>query len=135
MYYKIYQHQIKELTINSQSRFKDLCQLLHIKGQCFTRFVTNQQNELLATAVYFIDNKRIYNVMNTTTLKGRKTEANYFLIAQVLREWAGNNLLFDLEGSEIPGVALFYEKFGASLQPYFHWHLNRLPLALRWIKR
>ena len=73
--------------------------------------------------------------MNTTTLKGRKTEANYFLIAQVLREWAGNDLLFDFEGSEIPGVALFYEKFGAQLQPYFHWHHNQLPPLLKWIKR
>ena len=135
IYFKNYQHKIKELTIDSQSRFKDLCQLLHNKGQCFTRFVTNQQNELLATAVYFIDNTRIYNVMNTTTLKGRKTEANYFLIAQVLREWAGNDLLFDFEGSEIPGVALFYEKFGAQLQPYFHWHHNQLPPLLKWIKR
>ncbi len=74
-------------------------------------------------------------MMNTTTQKGRDEEANHFLLDKVIKEFAGQPLLFDFEGSDLPGVREFYEKFGAINQPYFHYHYNGLSWPLRLLKR
>ncbi len=118
----------------SYTRFASLCETLYKQGQCITRTVTDKQ-EVLSTAVLLKDEKRIYNIMNATTARGRLKEANYFLFDQLIHEFSGTPILLDFEGSDLPGVRNFYEKFGAISQPYFYYHLNRLPWPLRFLKR
>lgn len=115
--------------------FHRLCLLLHRKQQCLVRAVSDENGHILSAALLLKDGKRIYNVMNTTTQEGRNKEANHFLLDQIIREFAGQPLLFDFEGSELPGVRAFYEKFGAVSQPYFHYHYNGLLWPLRLLKR
>jgi hypothetical protein len=81
------------------------------------------------------DEKRIYNIASSTLPKGRTLEANHYLFDRLIHEFAGQNLILDFEGSDLPGVARFYEKFGSANQPYFFWKSNRLPAVLRWWKR
>lgn len=116
-------------------RFQLLCEGLQQKEQCLVRSVSDQQGELLAIALLLKDNRRIYNLMNTTLPAGRHQEANHWLIDQIIQEFSSQPLLFDMEGSELPGVKNFYESFGAVAQPYFHYHYNQLPWPLRWLKR
>jgi hypothetical protein len=73
--------------------------------------------------------------MNSTTPDGRKKEANHFLLDQVIKEFAGKPLIFDFEGSDVPGIKSFYEKFGAINQPYYSLHFNLLPAPFKWLKR
>jgi hypothetical protein len=77
----------------------------------------------------------LYNLMNSTTNAGRKTGANHFLFDEIFKEFAASNLVFDFEGSDIPGVKIFYEKFGAANQPYYRLHFNKLPPLIKWIKQ
>ncbi len=114
--------------------FMQLCLLLVQKKQCIIRSVQDDNNAVLATAVLLKDNKRIYNVMNTTTLEGRNKEANHYLLDQIIREFSGQLLLFDFEGSSLPGVKAFYEKFGAENEPYFHYHFNHLPWPIHLLR-
>jgi hypothetical protein len=116
------------------ANFLQLCLLFFEKKQCFIRNVQDDKNEILATAVLLKDNKRIYNIMNTTALEGRKKEANHFLLDQIIREFSGQLLLFDFEGSTLPGVRAFYEKFGSVNQPYYHYHYNHLPWPIHLLK-
>ena len=90
---------------------------------------------IVAAALLLKDNKRIYNIMNVVTEEGRKKEANYFLMNNIIQEFAGTELIFDLEGSDLPGVKSFYQKFGAINQPYFHWHFNDLPWYIKLVKK
>jgi hypothetical protein len=62
-------------------------------------------------------------------------EANHFLFDQLIREFAGQDLILDFEGSDLPGVARFYQKFGPQNQPFSFWKSNRLPAVMRWWKK
>jgi len=112
-------------------KLKNVCSYalkLHmLKG----RKITNTDNELLAAALLLQDEKRMYNILNITTETGRKTEANHFLLDSIIREFSGQELLFDFEGSDVPGVKRFYESFGAMNQPYYMIRYNALPWPVR----
>ena len=124
MYQDHYKIRLKKTREKDYTHFRNLCKTLETAGRCFARTARNQHNEILAFAVFLKDEKRIYNIMNTTTAEGRDKEANHFLLNRVLHEFAGQALLFDFEGSELSGVREFYENFGPVNQPYFHYHYN-----------
>jgi len=130
-----YSDRVQHVTENDYKNFDKLCFSLHEKQQCLTRTANDETNTVLSTALFLKDGKRIYHLLNATTQEGRNKEANHFLLDQVIREFAGQSLLLDFEGSELPGVRAFYEKFGAVNQPYFHYHYNGLPWPLRILKR
>lgn len=134
-YISSYKERFNHVTARDYNNFKNLCFHLQEQNRCFTKKVVTKEGALLSIGLFLEDAKRIYNIMNTTTAKGRGSEANHFLLDAVIREYAGRELLFDFEGSDLPGVRNFYEKFGAVNQPYFHFHFNKLPPVLRWFKR
>jgi len=135
LYKDLYQQRMLHVSNDDFENFKKLCAHLSSDNNVVVRNVCNAKNELLATTLLLKDERRLYNIMNSTTIEGRKTEANHFLFDNILREFAGNNLLFDFEGSDILGVKSFYEKFGAINQPYYKLHFNHLPFPLNFLKR
>lgn len=135
MYRHLYEEDLKNL---SESDYKNLVQLTkNLSGQnlCLARKIINKSGETISIVLLLKDKKRLYNIINATDSEGRKTEANYFLYAQVMDEFAGKGLLLDLEGSEIPGVKSFYKKLGAIDQPYYRMHINNLPFPVKLFKR
>jgi hypothetical protein len=90
--------------------------------------------ELQASCVCFIDHRRVYFIMSTVTETGKFNQANHFLIHQLIREFAGQPMTLDFEGSDLPGVAEFYKGFGAVEQPYYFLKWNNLPWPLRLFK-
>ncbi len=126
---------ILHVTSHDYDRFENLCFLEKEKEQCFVRQVKNKSGEILSAAILLKDNRRIYNIINATTDEGKNSNANHFLMDKIIQEFAGKNLLFDFEGSNIAGVQNFYEMFGTLNQPYFHWHYNKLPFPLKLFKR
>ena len=117
------------------SNFIMLAEKLLQEGKAIVRHVTLQNGELLATGLFLKDQNRIYNLSSTTLPNGRTLEANHFLIDGLIKEFAGSGLTLDFEGSDLPGVARFYQKFSPINQPYFFWKSNRLPAVLRWWKK
>jgi len=118
--------------------FAAVCKKWLPEGKCFVREVRlreGNRDELLAIGLFLKDNNRIYNIASSTLPNGRTLEANHFLFDELIKEFAGQNLLLDFEGSDLPGVARFYQKFEPINQPYFFWKSNRLPAVLRWWKR
>jgi hypothetical protein len=115
-------------------KFGNLCSLLEQQQRCFARCIYNNSNQIMAVALLVRHEKRIYNMMNTTTPAGRNSEANHFLLDRIFHEFAGNDLIFDFEGSDLPGVKSFYEKFAPTSEPYFHLHFNRLPWPIKLLK-
>jgi len=134
-YREQYGSRMQQVQAADYQRFQLLGESLQQKEQCLVRSVRDQEGELLAIALLLKDNRRIYNLMNTTLPGGRNKEANHWLIDRIIQEFSGQPLLLDMEGSELPGVKNFYESFGAVAQPYFHYHDNRLPWPLRLLKR
>jgi len=59
----------------------------------------------------------------------------FLMFNELISEYAGTDKVLDFEGSEIPGVARFFKGFGAVKQHYYHLHINKLPLPIRWLKK
>lgn len=134
-YQKMYGSRMLQITNADYDNFKELCKKFYNTNNCFARQIVNNQNEILSIGLFLKDDFRIYNIANSTTDAGRQSEANHFLLDRLLNEFAETNLIFDFEGSDLPGVKQFYEKFGAINQPYFHWHFNELPALLKLLKK
>ncbi len=124
-------HHLKKVTEKDYLQFYSYCeQAIHDNQQCFTRAVLNEQKEILSIALLLRDNKRIYNLMNTTTTKGRAIASNHFLFNEIIKEFSEEPIWLDFEGSSLPGVQYFYKQFGTIEETYFTYHYNHLPFPL-----
>ena len=130
-----YSNRSANYTAIAFEQFKSFCFSPGKQVEVICRKVIDSDQQLLAIALFLKDNKRIYNMMNTTTERGRVVAANHFLLDAVIQEYASSDLLFDFEGSDIPGIQHFYKNFGAVQQNYQAIHINKLPLPLRWLKQ
>jgi hypothetical protein len=72
-------------------------------------------------AMYFVinDGRRVYYLIGAPSELGKKNKCIPFLINEIIKEYAGKNLLFDFEGSQIPSVAKFYQKFSPVIEYYY----------------
>jgi len=134
-YKKYNKEALQHVGLVDYNNLEKLLAILQQEEKVIVRKVVNDTSEILSIAVLLKDNKRFYNLINYTNNEGRQAEANYFLYDNILEEFAEKPMLFDFEGSDLPGVKNFYEKFGAVNEPYFHWHFNQLPFFLKWIKK
>jgi len=119
------------IAASNYQRLKEYCNtILKFNENCFTRAVINEQGDLLSSALFLKDEKRIYNIMNATSEMGRMEKANHLLFHQVIQEFSQKDLILDFEGSSIPGIKHFYEGFGCYEEVYYLWHYNKLPFPL-----
>ncbi len=129
-----YGSSIPHVSREQYNRFIKLCGMAAASGQVLIREIRGLNNELLAINLFLKDDRRIYNIMSTTMPNGRTLEANHVLLYEFIREFAGQRLILDLEGSDIAGIARFYRKFGAVDEPYFFLRFNKLPGWLKYLK-
>ncbi len=134
-YHMQYKSRMPQLTTANFHQWAGLMTAAALKGMVLCRKVVDQDNGLMAIALFLNDGRRLYNIMNSTTEAGRKSSANHLLLHQLIAEFAGSDLLLDFEGSDLPGVKAFYQNFGGENQPYLKVKYNALPWPLRLFKR
>ncbi|HRD57734.1 MAG TPA: hypothetical protein PK504_06775 [Ferruginibacter sp.] len=105
------------------------------QGVGLTVGLTNAEGQLVSAAFLGKDTKRIYYICAAPNEAGRNANAQHVLIDELIRKYAGSNLLFDFEGSDIPAVATFYKKFSPEIKMYPRVKINRLPFWIRWLKK
>jgi hypothetical protein len=114
--------------------FEILCRELLNRKMIFGREIKNKSGDLLSASIFFRDEYRIYNIMSVTLQKGRDQRAHFHLLDQLIMEFSAKDIVLDFEGSDIPGIAEFYRKFGSVYQPYPFLKFNHLPFLLRLFK-
>ena len=134
MYRDLYSNGIKNVSSGDYKNLITLTEILSPQNKCVARKIINKDGQTLSIVLLLKDKRRLYNIINATNSEGRKNEANYFLYAQIFNEFSGEGLLFDLEGSELPGVKKFYKKLGAIDQPYSRMKINNLPFPIKLMK-
>lgn len=134
LYQRYYGARISHVKNNDYENFASICDVASRDRSLICRQVLNNKNELLSQALLLKDKNRFYNLMNTTTETGRKASSNHFLIDSIIKEFSGQDLIFDFEGSDLPGVKNFYENFGATNQPYYTLKYNQLPWPFNKLK-
>jgi hypothetical protein len=115
-------------------RFRVLCNEMQQRGMIIVKEIRDEQGSLLTASIFFKDTRRIYNIMSVTLQKGREKRSHFLLLDQLIREFADKDLTLDFEGSEVPGIAEFYRKFGSVNQPYSFLKFNHLPFPIRFFK-
>jgi hypothetical protein len=135
LYRQLYSHRITQVSEQDYRNFSALCNYCEINNRLFVRSVTGPENTLLAMALFFKNEKRIYNILSSVTENGKKCSANHWLFDQLVQEFSGKEMVLDFEGSAIPGIKKFYENFGPHNEPYYFMRYNNLPAPLSWFKQ
>jgi lipid II:glycine glycyltransferase (peptidoglycan interpeptide bridge formation enzyme) len=116
-------------------RFRLLYQQLHREKKAITYGILSGKDALLASAVFFYSHSRAYYILVGNHPDGRTTGASHALIDAFIRDHAGQNIILDFEGSDIPNLALFYSGFGALEEKYAAIKNNNLPFYMKWLKK
>jgi len=82
----------------------------------FIAGATDSEGQLRAVGFFLHSHNRIINLLATSDQAARKLKCEY---------------IFDFEGSNVPSIAKFFSRFGASAQPYYHYQTERLP---KWLQ-
>lgn len=135
LFKKYYGSRVLNVKANDYKSFSNICADALEKQKLICREAISPTNELMSAALSLCDGKRLYNLMNVTTETGRRTEANHFLLSSIIREFSGQQLLLDFEGSDLPGVKSFYKNFGAANEPYYMIKYNKLPWPVNLFKK
>jgi len=97
--------------------------------------VYSQENELCAAVFFCRWKNRVIYLNAVSSKEGKAYRAMFFLIHHFCQSMAGSNLTLDFEGSVLPGIARFFEGFGATPEIYYRLHFNHLPFPLNLIKK
>jgi hypothetical protein len=135
MYRAAYGKKSERISEEEYSRLAALGDRCLKEGNGFSLGIQNPQGDLLAAAFFGKDNKRIYYILGAPSQQGRRSNAVHSLIDEVIKEYAGTNIVFDFEGSDIPSVASFYRKFSPLTGHYDLVQWDRLPRLLQWYRR
>lgn len=136
LYKKLYHKKIKQVKNQDYLAFESLCKYYDTNKNVIIRKVYDEsKKELVAAILLLKDENRIYNILSCILPNGKKLLANYFLYDAVIEEFSNQGLTLDFEGSDIPGVAYFYNKFTSENQQYPFIKWNHLPKMIQWIKK
>lgn len=116
-------------------RFRKLYKYLKERNMAVTYGIYSASRELLASAVFFLSNKRAYYILVGNHQNGKTIGASHALIDAFIKDHAGKDMILDFEGSDIRNLAFFYSSFGATHEIYPALKINRLPFYLKWMKR
>jgi len=106
----------------------------HQAGLATMRQVRGASGEVLAMGLLFHFKRHITYIFNCSTVAGKEAGAISVLLDEVLRTYAGQDLVFDFEAPEVPNVAHFYSSFGPAPTPFLAIAANRLPWPVRQLK-
>lgn len=120
---------------NDFINFEKLYQLLYGKEKATAYAVFAKDKQLLAAAVFFFSHNRAYYILVGNHPNGKTLGASHALINAFIKDYAGENLLLDFEGSDIPSLAFFYSSFNAVEEKYSAVKLNKLSALIKWFKK
>lgn len=105
----------------SKKNFKRMKQLVQqIEKLGFGRFEgVTFENEIVAIAFFVKSKKRLIHLFSVTTLKGKKIGSIALLFDYNINKYVNKDYFIDFEGSVIPGVASFFQSFGATKKNYY----------------
>jgi hypothetical protein len=124
-----------EISASGLGKLKSLIAYSQYKGIGETFGIYSAENELCAAAFFCRWKERVVYLNAVSSIKGKETRAMFHLINHFIESNANKNLILDFEGSMLPGVARFFEGFGATAETYYQLKFNKLPVILKWMKR
>jgi len=95
----------------------------------------SKQKELIGAAFFLKENARYTYLSSVLSPEGKQLRSMYAIVDTFIRDHAGQPFILDFEGSNIEGIARFFEGFGASAEKYQHLKYNNLPWIVKLFKK
>lgn len=111
-------------------RFERLCRKSEKTGQMLSMAVTTTDGRIIAGGIFLRSARQLHYLLGWSNREGKKYNASRHILDEVIRIHAGQPLTLDFEGSDIPGVAQFFESFGAVPHRYQFLRRDTLPAVL-----
>lgn len=116
------QHYASRHSNISEKDYTTLKKLLHkiasTPGCTLEIIGINEDNNLVAFDTMTLYKKKLYYQLCGANSQGKKIDAHYILIDNMIEKYALKADILDFEGSEIASIAYFFKKFGATPQQY-----------------
>lgn len=109
---------------------KKLITQLHEKKLAYLKG-TVHEGKLCTAGAWIKTDTRIYYLYGVSNEIGMKLRSMFLLQNHILKEMASSNIIYDFEGSMIPGVASFFAGFGATPETYQLIEKNTVAKAFR----
>lgn len=94
--------------------------------------VYNAQQQIVYSVILLKDAHRYYYLMSGAQKEFQSLRPTYFFIDWFLQEHAQQTgKIFDFEGSDLPNVAFYFERYGAELEHYYQYYQNKLSFPLQ----
>ena len=128
----LYRNELEEKVQFGESNYEKAAGLFravlhHKKGTIYEVICDNTR---IAIGMFLNSHNRIINVFGASTSDPKYKGAMAFLLDGVIKQHCEASVLFDFEGSEIPGVRSFFESFGAVQQNYSVYNQSKFPINL-----
>lgn len=135
LYTDLYAEKTPEIKESDYQRLQKIITAAKKMGSLKVWGVKDQAENLCAGAIFFTDHKVMYYLMGAANEYGRENGALHLLFDNVIKNYAGHDLVLDFEGSEKEGISRFYKGLGAKQVSYYEVKINRLPWVVRWLKK
>jgi len=132
--YRAFQGHKFQCDEKSYQRFIALMHTAIERKHGFIAGATDREGNLTVAGFFLQSHGRIYNVFGSSNELGRSMRSMQFLLDALIRQYAGQALVLDFEGSSIPSIARFFQSFGARPEIYYAIKKGDLPLPIRWVK-
>ncbi len=108
--------------------FKAICRALVANNAARFFAVALPTGEITTAVLVLLHGKRAINLINVSSQTGKKNGSAHFLFNKLIQLLAEqqNGLTLDFEGSSVPGIARFYEGFGAQPEVFYNYQTNLL---------
>ncbi len=95
----------------SPNYIQDYISLLNSKGLVNILVSKNEKDEIFAGVLYLKTERRIIILLQFASPEFKKLSGPSLLIDEIIKENSNSDFLLDFEGSDIPGIAMFYSAF------------------------
>lgn len=102
---------------------------------CSEIFAVMSGSNAIGYCMFYYFKNRIIKFCNVSSDEGRTLNADSFLMDRVLRDWAGQDKIFDFERASTPGVNHYKESFGAKAVSYSSVTYSNLPVLIKLVKQ
>ena len=102
--------------LNHLSMQEVLQNILKLNTSVVHCYGIKSKTDLIASVILLNGGKRITYLVPVCSALGKKKGAATLLVAEIIKKY--KDKILDFEGAMIPGVAKFYESFGAEIERY-----------------
>jgi hypothetical protein len=113
-------------------------------GELMTNCINNSRGQIIGVrtsgkklifGLFIIDMPRTKTILFTSnTPESRDKRIGYFVVNEIIRDYASTRTILDFAGSSIPSIASFMESFNCVNNPYYRIYRNSLPWPIRMFK-